>query len=178
MGVPRGSHLRAWRAALCRGYRHAPALIRGNCDVRTKPSRVRMSAAWRLGRAGAARFACVPALPLHAVAAILRYCRSRLCESAATSRRGGRVVECGGLENRLAGIPRYEGSNPSLSAIELGKRGPGRPAREAGIAVFSGRPGVIRRYLRRSEARGRGGREDRFTWPGRGRSRRGAQHTV
>jgi hypothetical protein len=31
-------------------------------------------------------------------------------------RRGGRVVECGGLENRLAGIPRYEGSNPSLSA--------------------------------------------------------------
>ena len=26
------------------------------------------------------------------------------------------MVECGGLENRLAGIPRYEGSNPSLSA--------------------------------------------------------------
>ena len=26
------------------------------------------------------------------------------------------------LENGLAGIPRYEGSNPSLSAIELVKR--------------------------------------------------------
>ena len=32
-------------------------------------------------------------------------------------RRGGRVVECGGLENRLPGIPGYEGSNPSSSAI-------------------------------------------------------------
>ena len=33
-----------------------------------------------------------------------------------TSRRGGRVVECGGLENRLAGAPRHQGSNPCLSA--------------------------------------------------------------
>ena len=31
-------------------------------------------------------------------------------------RRGGRVVECGGLENRLPGNPGYEGSNPSSSA--------------------------------------------------------------
>ncbi len=31
-------------------------------------------------------------------------------------RRGGRVVECGGLENRCGGNP-TEGSNPSLSAI-------------------------------------------------------------
>lgn len=27
------------------------------------------------------------------------------------------MVECGGLENRLRGIPAYEGSNPSSSAI-------------------------------------------------------------
>ena len=33
-----------------------------------------------------------------------------------TLRRGGRVVECGGLENRLARDPGYEGSNPSSSA--------------------------------------------------------------
>ena len=44
----------------------------------------------------------------------------------------------GGLENRLAGIPRYEGSNPSLSAIMQGKRGPGRFERSAGIAPLSG----------------------------------------
>src|SRR5918997_6382649 len=31
-------------------------------------------------------------------------------------RRGGRVVECGGLENRYVGNPGVEGSNPSLSA--------------------------------------------------------------
>ena len=34
-------------------------------------------------------------------------------------RRGGRVVECGGLENRLPGVPGYEGSNPSSSASFL-----------------------------------------------------------
>ncbi len=27
------------------------------------------------------------------------------------------MVECGGLENRLSGVPGYEGSNPSSSAI-------------------------------------------------------------
>ncbi len=31
-------------------------------------------------------------------------------------RRGGRVVECGGLENRFTRNPRNEGSNPSSSA--------------------------------------------------------------
>ena len=31
-------------------------------------------------------------------------------------RRGGRVVECGGLENRFTGNPGDEGSNPSFSA--------------------------------------------------------------
>ena len=51
------------------------------------------------------------------------------------------MVECGGLENRLAGIPRYEGSNPSLSAIELVNRGPGHLAGGAGIAVSIGRSG-------------------------------------
>jgi hypothetical protein len=34
-------------------------------------------------------------------------------------RRGGRVVECGSLENCLGGIPSYEGSNPSPSATEF-----------------------------------------------------------
>ncbi len=32
-------------------------------------------------------------------------------------RRGGRVVEGGGLENRYSGFPRIVGSNPTLSAI-------------------------------------------------------------
>jgi hypothetical protein len=32
------------------------------------------------------------------------------------SRRGGRVVECGGLENRYVGNPGVGGSNPPLSA--------------------------------------------------------------
>ena len=34
-------------------------------------------------------------------------------------RRGGRVVECGGLENRFTGNPGDEGSNPSSSARKL-----------------------------------------------------------
>gem|GEM_PF-1992543 len=33
-------------------------------------------------------------------------------------RRGGRAVDCGGLENRCAGN-RTEGSNPSLSAVSF-----------------------------------------------------------
>src|SRR5215213_4954578 len=32
-------------------------------------------------------------------------------------RRGGRVVECGGLENRYVGDPGVGGSNPPLSAL-------------------------------------------------------------
>ena len=32
-------------------------------------------------------------------------------------RRGGRVVECGGLENRYVGSPGVGGSNPPLSAL-------------------------------------------------------------
>jgi hypothetical protein len=32
-------------------------------------------------------------------------------------RRGGRVVECGGLENRYVGYPGVGGSNPPLSAL-------------------------------------------------------------
>ena len=34
----------------------------------------------------------------------------------ATMRRGGRAVECGGLENRFTGKPGNQGSNPCLSA--------------------------------------------------------------
>jgi hypothetical protein len=33
-------------------------------------------------------------------------------------RRGGRVVECGGLENRYVGNPGVGGSNPPLSAFQ------------------------------------------------------------
>ena len=37
-------------------------------------------------------------------------------------RRGGRVVECGGLENRFTRIPGDEGSNPSSSASKVKAR--------------------------------------------------------
>ena len=36
-----------------------------------------------------------------------------------TSRRGGRAVECGGLENRFTGEPGNQGSNPCLSAMRV-----------------------------------------------------------
>ena len=36
-----------------------------------------------------------------------------------TSRRGGRAVECGGLENRFTGNPGNQGSNPCLSAMSI-----------------------------------------------------------
>src|SRR5450759_1056651 len=45
------------------------------------------------------------------------YSRSR--PRGSPPRRGGRVVECGSLENCLGGIPSYEGSNPSLSARQM-----------------------------------------------------------
>lgn len=32
------------------------------------------------------------------------------------------MVECGGLENRLSGVPGYEGSNPSSSASLFSQR--------------------------------------------------------
>ena len=35
--------------------------------------------------------------------------------------RGGRAVECGGLENRYVGNPGVGGSNPPLSAIRAGR---------------------------------------------------------
>ena len=38
------------------------------------------------------------------------------------SRRGGRVVECGGLENRYVGNPGVGGSNPPLSAAMSHRR--------------------------------------------------------
>ncbi len=40
---------------------------------------------------------------------------------ASPLRRGGRVVECGGLENRFTGAPGDEGSNPSSSAFFVAK---------------------------------------------------------
>ena len=48
--------------------------------------------------------------------AIMRTWLSMETETASPMRRGGRVVECGGLENRFARNPGNEGSNPSSSA--------------------------------------------------------------
>src|SRR5215216_6282568 len=39
------------------------------------------------------------------------------CSGYTLPRRGGRVVECGGLENRYVGNPGVGGSNPPLSAL-------------------------------------------------------------
>src|SRR5664280_3896474 len=52
--------------------------------------------------------------------------------ASTTSRRGGRVVECGSLENCLGGIPSYEGSNPSLSARRQREQ-PRSPTRRSGL---------------------------------------------
>ena len=51
---------------------------------------------------------------------------------ASPLRRGGRVVECGGLENRFTGNPGDEGSNPSSSARKL------EALANAGAFSFSG----------------------------------------
>ena len=53
-----------------------------------------------------------------------------------TSRRGGRVVECGGLENRFTRNPGNEGSNPSSSARTITIEG---PAAMRGLPVCAGR---------------------------------------
>jgi hypothetical protein len=48
--------------------------------------------------------------------------------------RGGRVVECGGLENRYVGNPGVGGSNPPLSAHKASQHEEkltGRPAKQA-----------------------------------------------
>src|SRR5215210_8809875 len=58
------------------------------------------------------------------------------------SRRGGRVVECGGLENRYVGNPGVGGSNPPLSAFESKSARSGLTAfacQHGGFAAFSAR---------------------------------------
>ena len=55
-------------------------------------------------------------------------------------RRGGRVVECGGLENRFARNPGNEGSNPSSSASFLLERG---AKTKAGLSFCSSHGGLI-----------------------------------
>lgn len=67
-------------------------------------------------------------------------------------RRGGRVVECGGLENRLSGVPGYEGSNPSSSASCTFQASP------CGSFFFINRKGSAQQGLRCS-SRGR-----RWAW--------------
>ena len=47
------------------------------------------------------------------------------------------MVECGSLENCLAGIPRYEGSNPSLSAISWSNAVPVTSSEVPGSRSFS-----------------------------------------
>ena len=64
-------------------------------------------------------------------------------------RRGGRVVECGGLENRYVGNPGVGGSNPPLSAS-----GASRPVSEGEWFGTSWR----------SAPRGRAAKR----WPGKG----------
>lgn len=50
-------------------------------------------------------------------------------------RRDGRVVECGGLENRLASNPGYGGSNPPLSASD--RTGARAGSRTSNVACLS-----------------------------------------
>jgi hypothetical protein len=52
-----------------------------------------------------------------------------LANPASVGRRGGRVVYCGGLENRF-GFTADGGSNPSLSAISTRRQGRTRPCLE------------------------------------------------
>ena len=72
---------------------------------------------------------CLIAPPPHSDSAVFHVCvvvpasncyylSSRISNSAPPMRRGGRVVECGGLENRFTRNPGNEGSNPSSSARE------------------------------------------------------------
>ena len=58
-----------------------------------------------------------------------------------TSRRGGRAVECGGLENRCWGYSSTEGSNPSLSAISPLSR-----IRETLLPATASNPSLIRSW--------------------------------
>ena len=55
---------------------------------------------------------------------------------ASPLRRGGRVVECGGLENRFTGNPGDEGSNPSSSARNLKALASARAFSFSGVVVL------------------------------------------
>lgn len=54
---------------------------------------------------------------------------------ASPLRRGGRVVECGGLENRFTGAPGDEGSNPSSSASYFARSANFRQGKEFPTAL-------------------------------------------
>src|SRR5215207_7382922 len=53
------------------------------------------------------------------------------CSGYTLPRRGGRVVECGGLENRYVGNPGVGGSNPPLSAGHAAARRAARSSLKA-----------------------------------------------
>jgi hypothetical protein len=63
-------------------------------------------------------------------------------------RRGGRVVECGGLENRYVGNPGVGGSNPPLSAALRAAEHAPRCGARSGL-----RPALVSTALRASSAR-------------------------
>src|SRR5215211_3430064 len=63
--------------------------------------------------------------------------------------RGGRVVECGGLENRYVGNPGVGGSNPPLSAR---LRRPACQHAPTYASALSRQPSATWRSVRRSQA--------------------------
>jgi hypothetical protein len=79
-------------------------------------------------------------------------------------RRGGRVVECGGLENRYVGNPGVGGSNPPLSAIRASQHAPANvsacqhvPCGDFQHALFEGlsargKAGMLKGALKRRRA--------------------------
>ncbi len=116
----------------------SPCPLRGRQAKRTRPAIRRTR--HRKGRAPAA--------------AILRGAR-------VAPRRGARVVESGGLENRCRGNPSTEGSNPSPSASSYRARGSGFCSYRA--AARRGR--VIRSRPQEVDARCRAGRRARGLRP-------------
>ena len=127
--------LGSWRLLDCDALRHARAVrdVRGRDRARARAARRlrhrRPEGGRRRQRARRARRAAPQPPPGWSRAACSRTSARRCCATffaaragltpatlQTRSRRGARVVESGGLENRCAGNPGTEGSNPSPSA--------------------------------------------------------------